>query len=263
MRFLLTILFSVALVAVAFLSSKSLPDTGLDESFLPKPNYVRYLSLGHEVTASGIFWINGLIDLGGSYLSGKEYNYLGHVGELSTQLDSLFYTPYYFVGGVIPISSKDTSDFSVMRRAHRVFPEDWRLALYFAIRLANGPYKNNIEAANIMRPYATSKDTSIPEYIHTIYRSFEIGAMQTEIAIQTIIEDCTKPEFNGFKKSFYGRAIRVLGYSVYDTIPQIEEIRKTIDGLIDKQMHPQYAYERLLRLKKEPSNEAKANEVTE
>ena len=251
MRFIISIVCSVIIITIAFLFSKPLPDTGLNESFLPKANYVRYISVGHEVTASGLFWIRGLIDLGGSYLSGEEYAYLGHVGELSTQLDSLFYTPYYFVGGVTPISSKDTSDFSVMRRAHRVFPEDWRLALYFAIRLANGPFKNNAEAAEVMRPYSTSSDTSMPEYIRTIYRTFEIGAMQTEIAVKTIIEDCVRPEYKGFKNSFYAKAIRVLGYNPLESRPEIEEIKKTIDGVIEKQMHPQYAYERLLRLKKE------------
>ncbi|NLG39692.1 MAG: hypothetical protein GX545_07205 [Fibrobacter sp.] len=260
MRFIISILISVVIIATAYLFSKPLPDTGLDESFLPKAEYVRYLSAGHEVTASGLFWIRGLIDLGGSYLSGEEYAYLGHVGELATQLDSLFYTPYYFVGGVTPISSKDTSDFSVMRRAHRVFPEDWRLALYFAIRLANGPFKNNAEAAEIMRSYSTSKDTSMPEYIRKIHRTFEIGAMQTEIAIQTILEDCVKPEYKGFKNSFYAKTIRVLGYDPLEKRPETEEIKKTIDGIIAQQMHPQYAYERLLRLKKEPEETTEIKE---
>lgn len=252
MRFLFSIAISIALIATAFLFSKPLPDTGLNESFLPKANYVRYISVGHDVTASGLFWISGLIDLGGSYLSGKEYAYLGHVGELSTQLDSLFYTPYYFIGGVTPIDSKDTSDFSVMRRAHRVFPEDWRLALYFAIRLANSPFKANAEAAEVMRPYSTSSDTTMPKHIRTIYRTFEIGAMQTEIALTTILEDCVKPEYQGFRTSFYGKTIRVLNYGPFEVNAEVEEIKKTIDGVIEGKMHPQYAYERLLRLKKEP-----------
>ncbi|HHX15372.1 MAG TPA: hypothetical protein GX724_04350, partial [Fibrobacter sp.] len=154
--------------------------------------------------------------------------------------------------GVTPIDSKDTSDFSVMRRAHRVFPEDWRLALYFAIRLANSPFKANAEAAEVMRPYSTSSDTTMPKHIRTIYRTFEIGAMQTEIALTTILEDCVKPEYQGFRTSFYGKTIRVLNYGPFEVNAEVEEIKKTIDGVIEGKMHPQYAYERLLRLKKEP-----------
>lgn len=70
--------------------------------------------------------------------------------------------------------------------------------------------------------------------------------------MKTIIEDCVRPEYKGFKNSFYAKAIRVLGYNPLDSSPEVEEIKKTIDGVIEKQMHPQYAYERLLRLKKEP-----------
>src|SRR5690554_29204 len=251
MRFLIPIALFVVFIALAFNLSKPLPDTGLNESFLPKANVVRYVALGHEATAAGLFWIRGLIDLGESYLTGKEYAYLGHVGELFTQLDSLFYTPYYFVGGITPIHATDTSDYSVMRRAHRVYPEDWRLALYFAIRLANGPYKNYTEAAQIMKPYSNHPDTSIPEYIRGIHRSFEIGAMQTEIALTTILEDCLKPEYQGFKKSFYAKTFRVLNYSPFDTTANAQEIKEIIDAVLDKKVHPQYAYDRLLRLQKQ------------
>jgi len=250
MRYLLFLFFAVIMIASAFHFSKPLPDVGTDEKFLPKANYVRYLSTGHEITASGLFWVRGLIDLGDSYLSGHEFTYLGHVGELSTQLDSLFYTPYYFVGGVTPIGAIDTSDFSVMRRAIRVYPEDWRLALYFAIRLANGPYKDNAGAAAIMKRYANSPDTTMPPHIKTIYRTFELGAMQTEIALSTIIDDCMKPEYRGFFGSFYAKTLRVLGYGVREE--GSEKIRSLIDGVMKREIPPQEAYHKLLAMKKTP-----------
>lgn len=247
------ILAAILLVALSFKFLKPLPDTGTDTSFLPKPQYVKILSAGHNATAAGLFWIKGLIGLGDSYLTGKEYAYLGHVGELSTSLDSLFYTPYYFVGGVVPIQSKDTSDYSVMRRATRVFPEDWRLALYFAIRLANGPYKQNAEAANVMRRYADSKDTTMPNHVKTIYRTFELGAMQKEIAISTLLEDCTNPAFATFKNSMKSRARRILDYSVESSPDTVKIIDQWIDSVMDKKVHPALAYQNLLQLiKKEP-----------
>jgi hypothetical protein len=248
MRYPLILTGAIILIVLAFHFSKPLPDVGTDEKFLPKANYVRYLSAGHEITAAGLFWVRGLIDLGDSYLTGHEYSYLGHVGELSTQLDSLFYTPYYFVGGVTPIGAVDTSDFSVMRRAIRVYPEDWRLALYFAIRLANGPYKDNAGAAAIMKRYANNPDTTIPPHIKTIYRTFELGAMQTEIALSTIIDDCMKPQYHGFLGSFYAKTLRVLGYGPLET--GSEKIRTLISQLMEHHITPQEAYDRLLALKK-------------
>ncbi len=269
MRFFypIIILAAILVIALAFKFLKPLPDTGTDTSFLPKPQYVKILSAGHHATASGLFWIKGLIDLGDSYLTGKEYDYLGHVGELATSLDSLFYTPYYFVGGVVPIQSKDTSDYSVMRRATRVYPDDWRLALYFAIRLANGPYHQNEEAAQVMRRYANSSDTAMPQYVKTIYRTFELGAMQKEIALSTLLEDCTNPAFSSFKSSMKNRAKRILGYSEESSPDTVKIIEHWINGVLENKIHPAQAYQNLLPLiKKEPepsdTTEAKNSEVT-
>ena len=108
MRFLAVIIFAIAVIAAAFHFAKPLPGTNFDESFLPKASTVHYVAAGHDASVAGLFWIKGLTELGESYLTGKEYAYLGHVAELSTSLDSLFYTPYYFVGGVTPIDAPDT-----------------------------------------------------------------------------------------------------------------------------------------------------------
>ncbi|MCK9182269.1 MAG: hypothetical protein M0P13_05250 [Fibrobacteraceae bacterium] len=247
MRYLVCILFSVAVIAFAFHYTKPLPNLNTKEEFLPKANYVRYIAAGNEVTVSGLFWIRGLIDLGESYLSGNEFTYLAHVGNLSTELDSLFYTPYSVVGCVTSTNASDTADFTVMRRALRVYPDDWRLAIYFALRLANGPTHNNAEAAEVMKPFSTSSDTTIPLHIKTIYRTFELGSMQTELAIQTILEDCLNPQYRSLGGSFYPKTMRVLHRTYAD--PESEEIRIIIEKVMNRKMNPNYAYKRLLELK--------------
>ena len=142
MRFLAVIIFAIAVIAAAFHFAKPLPGTNFDESFLPKASTVHYVAAGHDASVAGLFWIKGLTELGESYLTGKEYAYLGHVANLCTELDSLFFTPYYFVGGLTPLNAPDTSDFPVQRRASRIYPENWRLSLFYALRLARGPYPN-------------------------------------------------------------------------------------------------------------------------
>ena len=255
MRFLAVIIVAIAVIAAAFHFAKPLPGTNFDESFLPKASTVHYVAAGHDASVAGLFWIKGLTELGESYLSGKEYAYLGHVAELSTSLDSLFYTPYYFVGGVTPIDAPDTSDFSVLRRASRVYPENWRLSLYYALRLARGPYPNKTEAANVMRKYFDSADTTIPDHIRTIYRSFELDSMQTETALETILNDVMQPRFKKFRKSFYSKIAKLLGYKFFgvdlENNEDYQKIKVLVDGMADGKIHPAVAYRELLAMKQE------------
>ena len=254
MRFLAVITLAIAVIALAFHYAKPLPGTNFDESFLPKASSVRYVAAGHDASVAGLFWIKGLTELGESYLTGKEYAYLSHVAELSTSLDSLFYTPYYFVGGVTPVDAPDTSDFSVLRRASRVYPENWRLSLYFALRLARGPYPNRSEAANVMRKYFDSPDTTIPDHIRTIYRSFELDSMQTETALETALNDVMQPRFKKFRASFYTKILKLLGYkgmiADYDKDVNYQKVKYLVDNMVDGKIHPSIVYRELLAMKK-------------
>ena len=265
MRFLAAIIVAIAVIAVAFHFAKPLPGTNFDESFLPKASTVHYVAAGHDASVAGLFWIKGLTELGESYLTGKEYAYLGHVAELSTSLDSLFYTPYYFVGGVTPIDAPDTSDFSVLRRASRVYPDKWRLSLYYALRLARGPHPNKTEAANVMRKYFDSPDTTIPDHIRTIYRSFELDSMQTETALETILNDVMQPRFKKFRVSFYMKISKLLGYNLFgedlEKNQDYQKIKALVDGMADGKIHPAIVYRELLAMKKVRDDEL-AEEAT-
>lgn len=254
MRFLACIIFAIAVIAAAFHFAKPLPGTNFDESFLPKASSVKFIAVGNDASVAGLFWIKGLTELGESYLSGREYGYLGHVANLSTELDSLFYTPYYFVGGVTPIDAPDTSDFVVLRRAVKVYPEKWRLALYYALRLAKGPFPDKKAAADVMRPYFDSPDTTIPAHVRTIYRSFELDTMQTEMALESILNDVMQPRFKTFREGFCNKTYKLLGYKDFladrSKDPIYSDIKNTLDMLGDGKVHPALAYQHLLQLRK-------------
>jgi len=255
MRFLVPIVLAVAVIALAFNLAKPLPSTNFDESFLPKASSVKYVAAGHDASVAGLFWIKGLTELGESYLTGKEYAYLSHVANLCTELDSLFFTPYYFVGSITPTDTRDTTDFVVMRRAVRLFPEEWRLAVGFALRLSKGPYPDKKAAADVMRPYFDYPDSTIPEHIRTMYRTFELDLEQTETAIEMILNDVMQPRFKKFRKSFYNKSFRALGYGGLGSTSGpdstvFKEIEKTIDAFADGKIPPRYAYAHLLSLKK-------------
>ena len=255
MRFLIPLVLAVAVIAAAFHFAKPLPGTNFDESFLPKASSVKYIAAGNDATVAGLFWIKGLTELGESYLTGKEYAYLSHVANLSTELDSLFFTPYYFVGSITPTDSHDTTDFVVMRRALKNFPDEWRLAVGFALRLSKGPYPDKHAAADVMRPYFDSPDTTIPEHIRLMYRSFELDAEQTETALEMVLNDVIQPRFKKFRNSFYNKTFRVLGYRGVGVTTgadstKYNEVKKTIDLFADGKIPAPYAFHHLLALKK-------------
>lgn len=255
MRFLIPIVLAVAVIALAFHNAKPLPSTNFDESFLPKASSVKYVAAGHDASVAGLFWIKGLTELGESFLTGKEYAYLSHVANLCTELDSLFYTPYYFVSSITPVDSPDTTDFIIMSRALRVYPEKWRVAVSYALRLANGPYPDKKAAADVMRPYFDSKDTTLPQHIRLMYRTFELDMEQTETAVEMILNDVMQPRFKKFRGGFYNKTFRVLGYKGLGATrgsdsTTYNEIKNTIDAFADGKIPPQYAYAHLLSMKK-------------
>lgn len=264
-RFIAVIVVAVALVAVAFRMAKPLPSTNFDESFLPKASSVRYVAAGHDASVAGLFWIKGLTELGESFLTGKEYAYLGHVANLCTELDSLFNTPYYFVGGITPVDAQDTSDFVVLRRASKVYPENWRYSLYYAMRLARGPHPNKTEAANVMRRYFDSPDTTIPPHIRTIYRSFELDTMQTEMALESVLNDMMQPCFKKFREGFYSKVLRLLGYKGMVGDPEKNEtyqrVKFLMNAMVEGKMHPGLVYRELLAMKKVEEPEVKTDSV--
>ena len=263
MRYLVTLILSILVIVVAFHFARPLPNAHFDESFLPKANYVRYIAAGNNSSVAGLFWIKALTSLGESYLTGTEFAYLGHLADLCTDLDSLFYTPYHVVGGISVVDSPDTSDFKVFRRGHRVYPEDWRLALYFALRLAKGPYPDKKAAADVMRPYFDSPDTTIPVHIRTIYRSFELDTMQTEVAVMTIVEDVMQPRYKPFLESFSSKMFNLLGYRALENADERKRVKDTIKDIIGKvadgKLHPQYAYGLFVSMKYEPPVEPAAD----
>ena len=263
MRYLVTVILSVLVIAAAFYFAKPLPNTQFDESFMPKASYVRYIAAGNNSSVAGLFWIKALTNLGESYLTGTEFAYLGHIADLCTDLDSLFYTPYYVVGGISAMDSPDTSDFKVFRRGIRIFPEDWRLALYYALRLANGPHPDKKAAADVMRPYFDSPDSTIPPHIRTIYRTFELDTMQTEMAIMTIVEDVMQPRYKPFLESFSNKMFNLLGYRVLENADEKKRVKDTIKDIIEKvadgKLHPQYAYGLFVSMKYKPPVEPAAD----
>ena len=105
-----------------------------------------------------------------------------------------------------------------------------------------------------MRKYFDSPDTTIPDHIRTIYRSFELDSMQTETALETILNDVMQPRFKKFRKSFYTKITKLLGYNFFgedlEKNQDYQKIKMLVDGMADGKIHPAIVYRELLAMKK-------------
>lgn len=245
---LLILALAIGLIAMAFRQAPDAPKVLDEDSFIPRTEAVRYMALGHNSTAASLLWINGLISYGEGIMTGKSFRWITHLADASTRLDSLFKTPYTFIAAITPLDEKDTSDFPVLRRGIEKYPEDWQMALSFALRLSEGPSKDHAQAGRVMERYA--HDTSIPPYAQQIYKSFYLRTQTTEIALTTIINDCLNPKYNAFIGSLYIKAIRVL--NIKEQTHESRIVWSLLENLARGDANPEKTYSRLLAMKQIP-----------
>jgi len=234
------LVFAVALfLAISgFAKSPDLPEIKEAGSFVPRTETVKWMSLGHNSTAASLFWISGIIAYSETMFDGKTFKWLSHLADASTRLDSLFKTPYTFVVAITANNDPDTTDYVLLRRGIKTYPDDWRLAISAAFRFANGPGNNYAYAAKIMKPFES--DTTAPPHIRGTARTFELRSMPLEVAIAQIIDDYLNPDYKTFQKGLAVKAARVLNSR---SIPEIESI---LTDAAKQKIEPQTAFVRLM-----------------
>jgi hypothetical protein len=94
--------------------------------------------------------------------------------------------------------------------------------------------------------------------------------MQTETALETVLNDVMQPRFKKFRASFYSKVYKLLGYkgmhgSDPSTDAAFQKIKTLVDGMADGKIHPAIVYRELLEMKKvqdeKLAEEAKAKEA--
>jgi len=242
----LAIAVAFFLVFLGFSKAPALPEIKEASAFVPRTEAAKWMSLGHNSTAASLFWISGIIAYSETMFDGKIFGWLSHVADASTKLDSLFKTPYTFISAITANDEPDTTDYTLMRRGIKTFPDDWRLAVSAAFRFANGPGKNFAYAAEVMKPF--EKDTTAPEHIRTIGRTFELRAMPVNIAIAQIIDDRLDPNYKNFQRGLAIKAARVLGNA------EIDKIESILNNMAQQKIEPQEAFAALMKMNATPNN---------
>ncbi|MCL2100168.1 MAG: hypothetical protein FWH22_00445 [Fibromonadales bacterium] len=243
-------LFSAAVVAsflafFGFSKSPDMPEIKEAGAFVPQAEAVKWMSLGHNSTAASLFWISGIIAYSETMFDGKSFKWLSHLADASTRLDSLFKTPYTFVVAITANNEPDTTDFILLRRGVKTFPDDWRLAVSAALRFANGPSKDFAYAAEIMKPF--ENDTAAPPHIQGISRTFELRSMPLEAAIAQILDDCMNPNYRAFQRGLAIKAARVLNST------EIDEIENILSSVAKQNIEPHIAFIQLMQMNSTPN----------
>ncbi|MDR1830358.1 MAG: hypothetical protein LBQ76_06270 [Candidatus Fibromonas sp.] len=244
-------LFIAAAVALSlaffgFAKSPNLPEIKEANAFVPRAEAVKWMSLGYNSAAASLFWIGGIIAYSETMFDGKIFKWLSHVADASTRLDSLFKTPYTFVVAITANNEPDTTDYALLRRGVKTFPDDWRLAVSTAFRFANGPGKDYAYAAKIMKPF--ENDTAAPEHIRGTARTFELRAMPLEVAIAHILDDYLNPDYKAFQRGLAIKAARVLNSK------EIDKIESILNDAAKQKIEPQTAFMGLIKMNVIPNN---------
>jgi len=240
------IVFFAALIALAlsilgFAKSPDLPEIKEAGAFVPRTEAAKWMSLGYNSAAASLFWIGGIIAYSETMFDGKTFKWLSHLADASTRLDSLFKTPYTFVNAITANNEPDTSDYVLLRRGIEAFPDDWRLTVSSALRFANGPSQNYAYAAKIMKPF--ENDTTAPEYIRGIARTFELKSMPIDLALTQIMDDYFNPDYRNFQRGLAIKAARVL-----NNAEEIDKIESILNDMAKQKISPQHAFAALMNL---------------
>lgn len=104
-----------------------------DLLYLPRPNALKAMSLGHHELAADLVFVRALIYFGGELAHTREYRWLDNYLETIVALDPKWRTPYRWAGVATMYDGRTITNASVLASNHflelgsKQFPGDWEL----------------------------------------------------------------------------------------------------------------------------------------
>jgi hypothetical protein len=154
-------------------------------SFLPDKKFVPYLTLGHREAFASAYWLRGLVYFGESIINDTDAKWMLHLLELIVTADPKFHSAYNFAGTAIRNAPNSDKDLEILAQGHEQFPDDWRLALFYALRLIE-KHEDYLKASAVMQKYQYRTD--VPSHITAIHIHFAAKGSPLPIALQLLLE---------------------------------------------------------------------------
>jgi hypothetical protein len=210
-----------------------------DFNYLPNTEFVSIISMGHKTTLAGLLWIDAVVYFGGNLIEGKESVWMLHLIDLITTLDPKFKSGYEFVGTVID-NAKDSLDIKLLQRGVDIFPDDWRLSLYYSLRIIEKD-SNYIQASEVMKRFEERGD--VPEYVKHINRFFLAESNPLPIALTIYLSDYIAIEDAVLRK---GIEKRILLLNDKISLSEQQKIHELLEQLVNQSNDWQMIYKKLL-----------------
>jgi hypothetical protein len=135
-------------------------------TYLPSGKMLKPMVMDLDEAVADLLWIQAMLYFADAYMTGKSYQWLGHILDVVTLLNPRLHAAYEF-GGVVLTKEKKTlpKTLKLLDRGISEFPDDWRLRLFAATaRLTMD--SNFTVAAEYLKPITLNKD--VPDHIRTL-----------------------------------------------------------------------------------------------
>ena len=155
-------------------------------TYLPSGKLLKPMVLDYDEVAGDILWIQAMMYFADAYLTGKNYDWLGHMLDIVTQLNPRFYHAYEF-GGVTLTKDKEQlpQALHLLERGIDQYPKDWRLRVY-ATMTSLAHDSDFTAAAKYLEP--VSLDPEVPDHIRTLCATFLSKGGGRRVALAFLVD---------------------------------------------------------------------------
>lgn len=135
-------------------------------TYLPSGKLLKPMAMDLDEAMADLIWIQAMMYFADAYLTGKSYQWMGHMLDVITQLNPHMYQAYEFAGvGLTKQKGQLPKTLRLLDRGIEVFPKDWRLRVYAS--LAQLAHDSDFTlAAEYLKP--VTLDSEVPDHIRTL-----------------------------------------------------------------------------------------------
>ena len=211
---IILILLAVSIPALQFHIDTNLPHPPKfeDMKYLPSGKFLKGMALSYDELLADLLWIKAIGYFGSHAVTDKNYEWLYHILEITTDLDPRFQYPYEF-GGVIFATEIGDIDKStqLLKKGMLFVPKDhWRYWNFpFLIAFNYMFYKKDYKTAAQYLEMAAKLPGS-PEYLPLLIARLYANANSSEVAITFLRQMIKNTESKNSRKQLEKRLKEVM-----------------------------------------------------
>jgi hypothetical protein len=135
-------------------------------TYLPSGKLLKPMAMDLDEAMADLIWIQAMMYFADAYLTGKSYQWMGHMLDVITQLNPHMYQAYEFAGvGLTKQKEQLPKTLRLLDRGIGAFPKDWRLRVYASLAQLSHDSDFTL-AAEYLKP--VTLDSAVPDHIRTL-----------------------------------------------------------------------------------------------